>query len=78
MVGCPKFDDMQSYLEKFTEIFKNAGVKSVTTVFMEVPCCHGLPTLVKKAMELAGKQIPLEQVVVGVRGDILRRDKLVA
>jgi hypothetical protein len=29
--------------------------------------------IVKKAMEAAGKEIPLEEVVIGVRGDVLKR-----
>ena len=37
MVGCPKFDDAEAYIEKFTNIFKTADVKSVTVVVMEVP-----------------------------------------
>ncbi len=78
MIGCPKFDDTQEYLEKFTQIFKTADIRSITTVFMEVPCCNGLPMIVKRAMEAAGKTIPTEHVVIGVRGDILRREKLVA
>lgn len=78
MVGCPKFDDTQSYLEKFTEIFSTADIHSVTTVFMEVPCCHGLPAIIKRALELAGKNIPMENIIVGVRGEILERQKLVA
>lgn len=78
MIGCPKFDDVQLYLEKLTEIFKKADIRSATTVVMEVPCCHGLPMIVKMAMEKAGKQIPMEQIVIGVRGDILKREKLVA
>jgi Fe-S-cluster-containing hydrogenase component 2 len=78
MVGCPKFDDTQSYLEKFTEIFRTADIHSVTTVFMEVPCCHGLPAIIKRALELAGKNIPMENIIVGVRGEILERQKLVA
>jgi len=78
MVGCPKFDDVQSYIEKFTEIFKSAHIRSVTTVFMEVPCCHGLPFIIKKAMEAAGKSIPLEHVIIGVQGQIISREKPVA
>jgi len=78
MVGCPKFDDANFYVEKFADIFAHANIRSVTTVFMEVPCCHGLPAIVKMAMEKSGKQIPLEQIVIGIKGDILKRDKLVA
>ncbi|MGC8908466.1 MAG: ATP-binding protein [Desulfomonilaceae bacterium] len=78
LVGCPKFDDAQSYVEKFTEIFSKADIKSVTVLVMEVPCCHGLPMIVREAMKNAGKTIPLELVVIGVRGEILQREALVA
>jgi ferredoxin len=73
MVGCPKFDDVEGYIAKFTEIFKNAGINSITTVVMEVPCCSGLPLIVKKALEASGKEIPLEEVVISMRGDVLKR-----
>jgi len=75
MIGCPKFDDIQEYIEKFSEIFKSAGIQSVTVVVMEVPCCSGLPAIVKKGMEMAGKHVPLDKVVVSVRGEILRHEK---
>jgi len=78
LIGCPKFDDAQAYIEKFAGIFSHASVKSVTVVIMEVPCCGGLPFIVKRGMELAGKSVPLEQVIISARGEILRKDKLVA
>lgn len=78
LMGCPKFDDGSLYVERFKEIFQKAGIKSVTVLTMEVPCCQGLPMMVKKAMELAAKSIPLEQVVVSTKGEILRRARLVA
>jgi Fe-S-cluster-containing hydrogenase component 2 len=75
MLGCPKFDEVQGYIQKFTDIFKAAGIRSVTAVVMEVPCCSGLPMIVKKAMEAAGKKIPMEEVTVSVRGQLLKREK---
>jgi hypothetical protein len=42
---CPKFDGAEEYIEKFAEIFKNAGIKSITMVYIEVPCCSGLPMI---------------------------------
>ncbi len=78
LVGCPKFDDAQAYVEKFTEIFSHADVKSVTVIVMEVPCCHGLPMMVRQAMKNAGKSVPFELVVISVRGEILQREALVA
>ena len=74
-MGCPKFDDVQEYIDKFTEIFKIADIKSITTVVMEVPCCSGLPILVKKGLEASGKKIPMEEVVISTRGKILERIK---
>jgi Fe-S-cluster-containing hydrogenase component 2 len=71
MMGCPKFDDAEAYIAKFTEIFKTADIKRITTLVMEVPCCAGLPMIVKRALEASGKQIPLEEVVVSTRGKVL-------
>ncbi len=78
LVGCPKFDDIGLYIERFKEIFEKADVMSVLVLTMEVPCCNGLPALVRRAMDLAGKKVPLEHVVVSTRGDILRRARLVS
>lgn len=70
-MGCPKFDDVQEYIDKFAEIFKTADIKSITVVTMEVPCCSGLPMIVKKGMEVSKKKIPVEEVVISARGKIL-------
>lgn len=74
MVGCPKFDDAPSYIQKFTDVFKMSGVKSVTVVTMEVPCCQGLPVIVKRGMAAAQADIPMTHVVVSVQGEIIRRE----
>ncbi len=71
MMGCPKFDDVQEYIAKFTDIFKTAGIKSITTAVMEVPCCSGLPFIVKKALAASGKKIPLEEKVISIRGELM-------
>ena len=76
MVGCPKFDDVEAYVQKFTEIFKTADIKSITVVVMEVPCCQGLPFIVRKGLELAGKKIPFKKVIISAQGEILKRENL--
>ena len=73
LMGCPKFDDVQDYIDKFAEIFKTADIKSITTVIIEVPCCSGLSMIVKKGLEKAGKNIPIEEVVISARGKILEK-----
>lgn len=78
MVGCPKFDDAREYIQKFADIFRTADIKSVTVVMMEVPCCQGLPWIVEKGMESAGRKIPVKRVIINSKGNILNREKRAA
>jgi len=78
MMGCPKFDDAQHYIEKFAQICKQSGIKSITSVVMEVPCCSALPVIVKKGMALSGVGIPMEEVVISTRGKVLERRQVQA
>ena len=71
LMGCPKFDDVQEYIDRFAGIFSEAEIASITTVVMEVPCCSGLPHIIKKGMEKAQKSIPMQTVVISTRGQIL-------
>ena len=73
MMGCPKFDDADEYIKKFTEIFTNAGIKSLTIVSMEVPCCAGMAWIVKKALAGTGVDIPTVELVIGAQGHILSK-----
>jgi NAD-dependent dihydropyrimidine dehydrogenase PreA subunit len=70
LVGCPKFDDINAYLEKLTQIFRYNDIKRVTVAHMEVPCCSGLAGLVGKAMKDAGKTISIERLVLSVKGEV--------
>lgn len=70
MTGCPKFDNAEAYIEKFADIFRTANINSITNVFMEVPCCGGLPVIIKKALDAAGVSIPVKDVVIGCRGEV--------
>lgn len=72
VVGCPKLDDLNFYLNKLTDIFSSSSIKSVTVVRMEVPCCAGLAAAVKRALAASGKEIPYREVVIGVKGEILK------
>jgi Pyruvate/2-oxoacid:ferredoxin oxidoreductase delta subunit len=69
LVACPKLDDFQAHLGKLTEILRRSAVKSLTVVHMEVPCCSGLTHMAKQAMRLSGKDIPLKEVIIGIKGD---------
>lgn len=71
LIGCPKLDDALYYVDKFTEIFSNMSVKTVTCLRMEVPCCGGMTAVLKEAIKRSGKDIPLKEVIIGVKGDLL-------
>ncbi|MDO8586949.1 MAG: ferredoxin [Armatimonadota bacterium] len=70
VIGCPKFDDLDDYRQKLTAIVQHNNVRSITVMHMEVPCCTALLYAAKDAVETAGKSIPVETVVVSLRGDI--------
>ena len=76
MIGCPKFDDVQAYIDKFTAIFRDAGIRSITTVMMEVPCCSSLSGIIRKALADAKANIPLEEVIITTRGALLEDRKI--
>lgn len=78
MLGCPKFDNAEAYIDKFAQICQQSGIRSITTVVMEVPCCSALPVIVQKGMQRSGVQIPMEEVVISVRGKILQRRQVAA
>lgn len=71
LIGCPKLDAVD-YGEKFTEIIVNNDIQSVTIVRMEVPCCGGLETAAKKALQESGKFIPWQVVTVGINGNLIK------
>jgi hypothetical protein len=68
-IACPKLDDTAPYVEKLANIFKSNEVKSITIAIMEVPCCRGLDIMVRQALTLSGKEIPLETAVIGINGE---------
>jgi len=70
LIACPKLDDIESHLDKLTDIIIHSGLKSLTVVHMEVPCCSGLVYLAKKAIAASGCDIPLKEITIGVRGDL--------
>jgi ferredoxin len=71
VVACPKLDDFQAHLARLTEILKRSSVRSMKVVHMEVPCCSGLVHMAKQAILQSGKAIPMEEVTIGIKGEIL-------
>ena len=70
IVACPKLDDFQAHQSKLTEILRRSDVKSLTVLHMEVPCCSGLTHMAEQAVRQSGKDIPLKEITLGIKGEI--------
>ena len=70
VIGCPKLDD-RSRFDKLIDIFRNNPISEVEVVRMEVPCCSALTRLVRSAIEMSGKDITINESVIGRDGSIL-------
>lgn len=72
VLACPKLDNTEGYVEKLRDIFIEGNTPKVTVFVMEVPCCNGLLSLVRTAIELSGRNnIELKTILVGLDGDFV-------
>lgn len=70
-IACPKLDDPDGYVKKLAAMITDGGIRSITIVMMQVPCCRGLERLVALAQQHAGVTIPVRRVIIGVEGEVL-------
>lgn len=73
-MGCPKLDDAQFYIEKLGDILQANSIRSLTVVHMQVPCCSGLTRVAREAMAISSKNVPFEDITIGLRGEVLRSE----
>jgi NAD-dependent dihydropyrimidine dehydrogenase PreA subunit len=71
LVACPKLDDFPAHQAKLNAILKQADVKSLTVVHMEVPCCSGVVYMARQAILASGKNIPMRDVTISTRGEVI-------
>lgn len=77
VIACPKLDSNQDdYIEKIKDMIDKSRIETLTVMIMEVPCCRGLVNLVKKAVKLTKRQIPLKCIIVGIKGDIISESEI--
>ena len=70
LIGCPKLDE-GDYAEKLTRILAANDIRSLTVVRMEVPCCGGIESAAKRALQASGKFIPWQVYTLSRDGRIL-------
>lgn len=71
-IACPKLDSNKDiYVDKLATMIRDANINTLTVPIMEVPCCGGLIHLAKTAIQKSGKNIPVKQIVIGIKGNIV-------
>ena len=75
IIGCPKFDDPTATFSRLRAIFAQGGLRSLTVVHMEVPCCHVYLRVAEQALAASGQNIPLYRIQVSLKGDIQYDDR---
>lgn len=74
IIGCPKLDDAQFYIEKLAQILRSNNVRSLMCVHMQVPCCFGLTHITREAIALSGKAMSFLDITVSLRGSMIRSE----
>jgi NAD-dependent dihydropyrimidine dehydrogenase PreA subunit len=71
-IACPKLDQgKEIYIEKISRLIDEAKINTLTVMMMEVPCCGGLSQLVRMALSQASRKVPVKELVVSIKGEIL-------
>lgn len=77
VIACPKLDNPDGYVEKLADMMRG-GLAGVTVAHMEVPCCTGILRMAIEARRLSGADVPIRDMVVSTRGEILGEHMLPA
>jgi len=74
-IACPKLDaKKENYIEKIISMIDISNINTLTIIIMEVPCCGGLLQLAKKAVDEASRKIPIKNIIIGIKGNILKEE----
>jgi ferredoxin len=74
-IACPKLDSNQDvYLDKLKALIDFTGIRSLTVLTMEVPCCRGLLQLARRAAAESERKIPIQWQEIGVQGDVIQEE----
>lgn len=74
-IACPKLDHNQDvYLQKLIDLIDNTKINTLTVMTMQVPCCHGLLLLAKKAVQQASRKIPIKHIMISIQGNELKNE----
>lgn len=76
VVGCPKLDDSEFYIEKLAAILEANKLNSLTVIHMEVPCCSGLARIAREAITRSGAKLSFEDIMISLQGNVLKTEAI--
>jgi NAD-dependent dihydropyrimidine dehydrogenase PreA subunit len=76
VIGCPKLDDAEFYIEKLAAILKANKLNSLTVIHMEVPCCFGLTHIAREAIARSGVKMAFEDVTIDLHGNVSKTETI--
>ncbi len=60
-IACPKLDSSQEiYVEKIKSLIEDAKINTLTVMIMQVPCCMGLVSMAKQALNNSERKVPVK------------------
>ncbi len=73
VVGCPKLDNVEFYIEKLAAMLQANKLNSLTVIHIEVPCCFGLTRIAQEGVAHSGVDFAFEDVTIGLDGNVVKR-----
>ncbi len=78
VIGCPKFDDLPTYVERLAEMIRINQLREIAVARMEVPCCMGILSATLEARRRSGVDVPISEIVIGTQGSVLAQRQIPA
>lgn len=76
-IACPKLDEgMDRYLEKLTAMIDEGGIRALSVLIMEVPCCRGLLGVAVEAVRRASRPVPVHVEVIAMDGRTITKQEV--
>lgn len=76
VIGCPKLDDSQFYIERLAQIVGINKLNSLIVIHMEVPCCFGLTRIAKEAITKSQTGMTFEDVTISLKGNVIKTETI--
>ena len=75
VIACPKLDNSQDiYTGKLKQMIEQSALNTISVLIMQVPCCTGLLTIVKNAVNQSNIKIPVKKIVLDIQGNEIQSE----